>query len=129
VAVSRRDSAAVAALYADDVVLEIPFHESGRTEAGCYRVVKGKEAVVAQFERGASMFRGMAFEEAEMTTSADGATVFLEARGNMVGADDGTYRNRYVFRFDIADGKIRRVREYANPVTAALALGRPIGPQ
>lgn len=35
--------------------------------------------------------------------------------------------NVYVFRFEIQDGRIHRVDEYANPVTYALLAGLPIG--
>jgi ketosteroid isomerase-like protein len=33
------------------------------------------------------------------------------------------YKNRYIFRFDVENGKIKRIREYCNPVTGALAFG------
>jgi hypothetical protein len=33
----------------------------------------------------------------------------------------------YVFRFAIADGKIQRADEYANPVTFARLAGIPLG--
>ena len=128
-AVAAKDFAALGALYPDDVVLEIPMHESGRTEPGSYRVVEGKAAVLAQFEMGAKKFDRMGFVDPDITVSGDGAVVFLEARGDMAAADGTTYCNRYVFRFDVRDGLICRIREYANPVTAALAMGRPIGPQ
>ena len=36
------------------------------------------------------------------------------------------YDNRYVFRFDAEGGKLKRIREYANPVTAAVAFGIPL---
>jgi hypothetical protein len=31
-----------------------------------------------------------------------------------------------VLRFDVADGKIKRIREYVNPVTGAIAFGYPL---
>jgi hypothetical protein len=37
------------------------------------------------------------------------------------------YPNVHVFRFEIEDGLIRRVDEYANPVTFARRSGLPIG--
>ena len=37
------------------------------------------------------------------------------------------YRNIYVFRFSISDGKITEIREYANPIIYAKALGLKVG--
>jgi ketosteroid isomerase-like protein len=37
------------------------------------------------------------------------------------------YRNTYVFKFSIFDGKITEIREYANPVIYAKALGLKVG--
>ena len=33
------------------------------------------------------------------------------------------------FRFDVKGGKIKRIREYLNPITAALAMRRPLPQQ
>ncbi len=41
-------------------------------------------------------------------------------------ANGRPYENRYVFRFDVENGKIRRIREYLNPVTSAVAFGLPL---
>ena len=50
----------------------------------------------------------------------NGATVFMESVGDLKVARTGrSYRNRYLFRFDVYDGRIERVFEYSNPVTAA----------
>jgi ketosteroid isomerase-like protein len=40
--------------------------------------------------------------------------------------DGRAYRNKYVFRFSIRDGRISHVREYFNPVIAAYAFRRKI---
>ncbi len=49
------------------------------------------------------------------TVSADGRTVFLEARGDAVVEHSGApYRNLYVMRFDIEAEGITRVVEYAD---------------
>jgi Phenazine biosynthesis protein A/B len=58
----------------------------------------------------------------------DGATVFVEGRGDLILKQTGQpYRNIYVFRFSISDGKITEIREYANPVIYAKALGLKVG--
>ncbi|MFH8491055.1 nuclear transport factor 2 family protein [Streptomyces longisporoflavus] len=63
-----------------------------------------------------------------VTVSADGDVVFVEAVGDAVLADSGApYRNVYVFKFECADGRVRRLTEYANPVSAHKALNVPLG--
>ena len=58
----------------------------------------------------------------------DGATVFVEGRGDLIQKSSGQpYRNLYVFRFTISDGKITDIREYGNPVIYAKALGLKVG--
>ena len=53
-----------------------------------------------------------------MTRAADGATVIVGAEGDLTVAASGKpYRNRYVFKFETANGLITRVTEYANTVT------------
>jgi len=48
--------------------------------------------------------------------------VFIEQWGNMVLPDGRPYRNKYVFRFSIRQGRISHVREYFNPVIARLRI-------
>jgi ketosteroid isomerase-like protein len=36
------------------------------------------------------------------------------------------YINRYVYRLDMRDGRICRLREYCNPVTVAVAFEMPM---
>ena len=62
----------------------------------------------------------------ELSITADGSRLFIEQRGNMTMADGRPYRNRYVFRFDVRDGRVSHVREYINPIISAHAFDRPI---
>lgn len=57
-----------------------------------------------------------------------GSIACIEATGDRI-MPTGAYANRYVFRIDVRDGRIAGLRECLNPVTAAIAFGRPIGPQ
>jgi ketosteroid isomerase-like protein len=102
-AVATKDTVALGQSLTDDAVYEIPFSESGSTEPGQFRRYVGAAAI-----------------------NADGSRVFIEQRGNMVLSDGRSYRNRYVFRFAIRNGRICHVREYFNPVTAAYAFKRKI---
>lgn len=130
VGIEHHDFALLENLMHPDVVIELPFNESGKTEPGGYRIYEGVQACV-EFWRAAAQFEGemRPFEDTDLTISPDGARVFLEARGDVTMRSGILYRNRYVLRLDIEDGKVRRYREYYNPITSAHAFGRPIAGQ
>ena len=126
-AIAARDMAALADSVTEDVVYEMPFSETGSTEPGQFRRYSGRDQVVAFWERtSGSGLRSAPPEDVELSITADGARVFIEQRGNMTTADGKPYRNRYVFRFDIADGRVSHVREYINPIISAYAFARPV---
>lgn len=127
-AMTAKDRPAVAALVDEAAVFQYPFDRSGRTEAGSWRRFAGREAVLTGYVDAAfARISRIGWTEAEFTSSADGRTIFVEARGDMVLATGAAYRNRYVLRFDLRHGKIVGMKEYMNPVTAALAAGLPLG--
>lgn len=114
-------------LMSPDVVIELPFNESGRTEEGAFRRYCGLDEVRGFWEaafkaEGKSHYQ----TSAELTLSADGRVAFLESRGNLTMSSGKSYRNRYVFRFVTEKGKLVHVREYYNPITSAYAFGRPV---
>jgi ketosteroid isomerase-like protein len=124
-AMRARDRAAVDALVADDAVFEYPFSRSGNTEPGAGRRFEGREAVMRDYvDRGFAILTKIDWTDPVFTPSADGRTVFLEARGDMLLVNDVPYRNHYVVRFDVSDGRIVRMAEYMNTVTASQALER-----
>jgi uncharacterized protein len=122
-----RDLEALAALMTDDVVVEIPFNESGKTDEGAFRVYRGRDQVLGFW---ATAFKAEGeshgLTETDITVSADGSRVFIEGRGHLTMASRKTYRNRYVVRFDIVGGKIKHCKEYYNPIQSAYAFGRPV---
>ncbi|WP_300400426.1 nuclear transport factor 2 family protein [Nocardioides sp.] len=129
-ALEVQDLAELGALMARDVVIELPFSESGRTDPGHFRVYDGHAACVE--------FWTVAFEaegdggpllDPEVTVSADGTTVFVEGRGDITMASGRRYRNRYVMRMVLRDGLVAHVREYYNPIVSAYAFGRPVAGQ
>jgi ketosteroid isomerase-like protein len=130
VGIEHHDFDLLESLMHPDVVIELPFNESGRTEVGYYRVYDGIPACL-EFWRAAAKFEGemRPFENMDLTVSPDGSRLFLEARGDVTMQSGTLYRNRYVLRLDIMDGKVRRYREYYNPITSAHAFGRPIAGQ
>jgi len=126
-AIAASDMDALAAAVTEDVVYEMPFSETGSTEPGGYRRYVGAKAVI-DFWRGmsGSGIKNAGPEEVELSILGDGSRLFVEQRGNMTMPDGRLYRNRYVFRFDIRDGRVSHVREYLNPIISAYAFGRSI---
>jgi ketosteroid isomerase-like protein len=126
-AVAAKDAAALADSVTEDVVYEIPFSESGSCERGDFRSYDGAAAVVDFWM--ATMANGLQNlgpDDVELSITGDGSRVFIEQRGNMVLSDGRAYRNKYVFRFSIRDGRVSHVREYLNPIIAAYAFRRKI---
>jgi ketosteroid isomerase-like protein len=117
-------------LMTDDVVTEIPFGESGKTDEGSFRVYRGMDQVLdfwATAFKAEGKSHGMT--ETDITVNADGSRVFIEGRGHLTMASGKTYRNRYVMRFDFVSGRIKHCKEYYNPIQSAYAFGRKIAGQ
>ncbi|MEL7262599.1 MAG: nuclear transport factor 2 family protein [Pseudomonadota bacterium] len=127
-ALEQGDLDTVSSLMADDVVNTIAYTASGDTTPASQRVFDGKAAVMGYFEGARQLIPQVAFADTDITVSAAGDTAFVQNRGDMVLADGRTYRNLYVWRVDFEGGQIVEMTEYFNPVTAALAFGRPLGP-
>lgn len=121
-ALTHKDRAAAQALIAPDIVAEYPFDRSGKTEPGSWRRFVGRDAVMANYvDRAFAAIAAIDWTDRVLTRAADGKAVFFEAWGDMRLADGTSYRNRYVIRFDLDNGRIIGLREYLNPVTAAIA--------
>jgi len=126
-AVATGDAVTLAQSITEDAVYEIPFSESGSTEPGGFRrYVGASEVIDFWMATTANGPKSLGAEDVELSITGDGSRVFIEQRGNMVLADGRPYRNKYVFRFSIRDGRISHAREYFNPVIAAYAFKRKI---
>lgn len=125
--IREKDVNGLLTLMSPDIVIEIPFSESGRTEDGYFRKFEGPEAV-REFWLGAFRAEGKShgMSDVQASMSANGQHVFVEGRGHLTMTNGRSYRNRYVFRFELRDGKIKTLLEYYNPITAAHAFGRAI---
>jgi ketosteroid isomerase-like protein len=121
-----KDKAAMMSMLADDIDHEIPFNESGRTEEGGFRRHRGKAEMSAFLDVTVATIDTLHFVDPVFSPTADGRAVFVETYGDCRMADGKTYKNRYVFRYDVENGKITRLREYYNPITSGVAFGRPI---
>ena len=129
-ALETKDLAGLEALMHEDIVIDLPFSESGRTESGFFRVYQGIPECL-DFWRAAFQFEKQLhpFTEMELFVSPDGSRIFFEGQGHVTMTTGAEYRNRYVLRIDLDDGRVRHYREYYNPIISAFAFGRPIAGQ
>lgn len=128
-AIGRRDMDALREALTPDAVYEFPFSESGSSDPAECRRFTGADAIIAFWRDTLSRdMRFGALEDVDLSILADGSRLFIEQRGDITLVDGTAYRNRYIFRYDIRDGRIAHVREYINPVISARAFGRPLGP-
>ena len=104
----------------------IPYSPTGTPEP--WYVFDGEEAVMGYMKMITENFSQNWLTDIAAVVSADGDTVFVEAKGDLVQRDSGQpYRNVYVFEFVLRDQKIVRISEYANPIPIAELLGEPLG--
>ena len=125
-ALSERDLSIAGAVLTEEAVETIPLAMAGGTDPE--RVFDGKDAVLGYLQTILDNFKQAVMVDRQTFIADDGATAFVEGRGDLILKQTGQpYRNIYVFRFSISDGKITEVREYANPVIYAKALGLKVG--
>ena len=124
-AYENKDKPVVAGLLAEDVVYETVFSRTGDPEPFYY--FAGKEAAFGHIQEVMGNLKTIAFTDQLFTAGADGNAVFFEARGNMLTKKDAKYANRYLIKFDLAGGQIKKITEYANPVTFAKMNNLPLG--
>ncbi|MDR2858305.1 MAG: nuclear transport factor 2 family protein [Novosphingobium sp.] len=125
-ALQAKDMNAMLALLAPDFTLEIPCNLSGTNDrSDSWTGIANAEPNYAQAFR---MIEVLQYTDVEINQAANPSVAFLEGRGTMRMANGNPYNNRYVFRFDVdlESGKIRRAREYVNPVTFAVAMYQPL---
>ena len=125
-ALSERDVSIASAVFTNETREIIPLAMDG--EADPERVFEGKDAVLGYLQLILDNFEQTVLADRHTFITGDGDTVFVEGRGDLILKQTGQpYRNIYVFRFSISDGKITEIREYANPVIYAKALGLKVG--
>ena len=123
-ALQAKDKQAIFAILAGDFVLEVPFNISGTNDYS--DSWQGLEAADANYDTTFRIIQDLVYTDLEFTAGSDPNVAFAEGLGTMMMANGRPYRNRYVFRFESEDGKLTRIREYANPVTSAIAFGLPL---
>lgn len=126
VALETHDLEKVRPVLADQVTEVIPLGTSGSLEP--FAVYEGRDAVLGYLGQIITMLSRSRLVDRVDTVSEDGDTIFVEARGDLINAQSGAaYRNIYVFKFQLGDGLITHIAEYANPVTFAQTAGLPLG--
>ena len=125
-ALSDRDVSIASAVLTEGTVESIPFAMAGGTDPE--RVFQGKDAVIGYLQTILDNLMQAVMVDRQTFITGDGTTVFVEGRGDLILKQTGqSYRNIYVFRFSLCDEKINEIREYANPVIYAKALGLKVG--
>jgi ketosteroid isomerase-like protein len=123
-ALQAKDKGAILSILADDFVLEVPCNVSGTNDfSDSWR---GIETASEKYDDTFRQIEVLQYAEIEIFGGTDGSVAFAEGLGVMKMATGLPYENRYVFRFDVEDGRIKRIREYLNPVTSAIAFGIPL---
>ncbi|TAL03737.1 MAG: hypothetical protein EPO08_03350 [Rhodospirillaceae bacterium] len=124
VALQAKDKEAILSLLADDFSLVVPCNVSGSNDLS--DSWRGLESASANYDLAFKVIEVLKYTDIEVTPGRDANVAFAEGRGVMKMANGRPYENVYVFRFDVDGGKIKRIREYTNPVTAAMAFGMPL---
>ncbi|GAA5085111.1 ketosteroid isomerase-like protein [Thermocatellispora tengchongensis] len=114
------DRAGLTAMLDDDVVWSVPMTATG--DPGDVVRVEGKDAFLARVGKLETITRTVRFVDRRISVTADGATTFVQARGDFRTTGGTPYRNTYVFRFDWLRGKLRSWEEYANPIAVHRAF-------
>lgn len=99
----------------------------GRRRGLCVADLKGSKDVLAYTEALFRKFTPLVWRDHVWSVSPRGE-VFFQGVGDMALTRDGTpYRNRYLTRFDVVDGRIVLMAEYANAFRYAGLRVRPNG--
>jgi ketosteroid isomerase-like protein len=122
-AYERKDYPGLMRIYAKDAVIEIPFNPLGGTADSDIRRIRGEKELELFLVPGLAKMRSVRYDIEDISTAQDGARVFIEARGDFVTDEGKPYRNRYIFRLDIKDGRVVLQKEYFNVATATAVFG------
>jgi ketosteroid isomerase-like protein len=99
---------------------------AGRRQGFCVADVSGRDEVLGYHRGIFDKFDPLVWRNHRWTVSPDGRDVYFFGTGDMVVARTGApYRNTYLTRFDVSDGKIVRMAEYGNVMMYARLGVRP----
>ena len=117
------DNAQWQTLIADDIVWELPYAPGiGHPER-----LSGREAVVRHVTWFLAAVEKFRFSDVRLHAFADPAAAVAEVRAEgLIKSTGRIYRQEYVLFIRARTGKIAFLREYFDPLRAALALDTPI---
>jgi uncharacterized protein len=106
-------------LWAEDGELEFPYAPAGRK-----RVYRGKAEILAYMKHATGRVAADTVEQMRVSPMLDPgmAVVELSFKGRAL-ATGAPYNQSIVLFFEVADGKLRRYREYWNPLITIDAMG------
>jgi uncharacterized protein len=119
-AINRWDFDAKRALLAEDAVFEMPY-----APEGFERRITGRDNIIAFVETVPAIIDTENLHDVRLETyHADPGEIVAEYRSDMViKPTNAPYRNEYVSRFTVRDGRITRFAEYYDPIRLVVALG------
>nr|WP_284507617.1 nuclear transport factor 2 family protein [Caballeronia sp. AZ7_KS35] len=110
-------------LIADDIVWDLPYAPS----LGHPLQLDGRDAVQRHVAWFVSSVKNFRFSDAVIIATSDPECAVARVRAEgLIPATGRTYRQEYVVFLTARDGRIAHLREYFDPVQAALALDAPI---
>jgi ketosteroid isomerase-like protein len=114
-ALAREDMAAAMALAArPDVTINAVFNPNGQTDDASIRTFPLSSYLGIVFRN----YENVVFLDRRYSVADTGRTVWVEAEGDLRVAATGTpYRNRYVFKVELENGRISGLSEWVNTVT------------
>lgn len=124
-ALQAKDKAAILAILAGDFELVVPCTLSGVNDnrSATWRGLTGENGADINLDKTFEKIEPICYPDLEFTSGANPDIAFAEGMGDMRMATNRHYRNIYVFRFDSEAGKLKRIREYVNPITWAISMG------
>jgi ketosteroid isomerase-like protein len=124
-AVAREDLPAAQAFLAPNAQVMAMFNPNGQNGVAAQR----NFPAATYFGIVTRNYDNLVFAQRTFTTSSDGRIVWMEAQGELIVTASGLpYRNGYVFKFTLENGKIRTIQEWVNTVTLTqqgIAAQRP----
>jgi ketosteroid isomerase-like protein len=108
------------ALLAEDAVFEMPF-----APEGFERRFVGRDDIIAFVQTIPAIIDAENLHDVRLETyNSDPGEIIAEYRSDMLIKPNGAeYRNEYVSRFTVRDGRISRFAEYYDPIRLVIALG------
>jgi uncharacterized protein len=119
-AINRWDFDTQRELLAEDAVFEMPY-----APEGFERRFTGRDEIIAFVETIPAIIDAENLHDVRLETyHSDPGEVVAEYRSDMVIKPTGAaYRNEYVSRFTVRDGRVTRFAEYYDPIRLVIALG------